>query len=118
THRREDEAGDEDRTGDLRGVTTLRADGGDTTDEGSGCPQVAGHLALDDEEEHHRRDTAHHDRELSVQPHDEREDERRTEHRDDVLSTKTDGLAPGETFMGGDDATRADPLCADLLPTE
>ena len=33
-------------------------------------------------------------RELGVQAHDLGEDEGRTEHRDHVLSAKTDGLAP------------------------
>ena len=68
---------------------------------------------------HDRRDTAHHDRELRVEPHDDREDERRAEHRDDVLRTQPDGPAPGQPLVGPDDVVRAgDAAVAVKLPTD
>ena len=47
-----------------------------------------------------------HDREVGVEPHDDREDERRAEHRDDVLGAEARRLAPGQALVRRDGLTR------------
>ena len=91
----EDDAGDQDRADDV-GVESppCGADRDDAADERGAGAQVAGHLPLHDEQEEDRRDPAHHDREVGVQAHDEREDEGRAEHGDDVLRTDADRARP------------------------
>jgi hypothetical protein len=101
THERQDDAGDEDRADDVARVTALRADGDDATDERGARAQVAGDLPVHDEQEDDRRDPAHHDREVGVQPHDQGEDEGRAEHGDDVLRADTDRERPREPLVGG-----------------
>jgi hypothetical protein len=102
-HDHQDYPGDEDGTGDVRGVPALGADGDDAADERRRRAEVARHLPLDDEQEADGRDPAHHDGELRVEPHDDREDEGRSEHRDHVLRAQTDGPGPGEPFVRADD---------------
>jgi hypothetical protein len=82
----------------------LGADRGDGADEGCRRPEIGGDLSVDDEQEDDRRDAAHHDRELRVEPHEQREDEGRAEHRDDMLGAEPDGLAPAEALVGSDDS--------------
>jgi hypothetical protein len=84
----------EDRPDDVGGVTAGRSDGEHTADERGARAQVAGHLPLHDEQEDDRRDAAHHDREVGVEPHDDREDECRAEHGDDVLGADADRPRP------------------------
>ncbi len=97
---REHCAGDEDRAGDVGRGPALRADRDDPADEGRRGPEVARHPPLDDQQEDDRGDARHHDRELGVEPHQQREDECRAEHRDDVLGAEARGLAPREPLVG------------------
>ena len=97
----QDDAGDQDRADDVAGVTAVGADRDHATDEGGAGAQVAGHLALHDEQEEDRRDPAHHDREVRVQAHDQREDEGRAEHGDHVLRADADGARPGQPLVRG-----------------
>jgi hypothetical protein len=106
-HQSQDEAGDQDRPGDLRRVAALGADRGDAADERGGRAEVAGDSALHDQQEADRGDAAHHDRELGVEPHDDREHEGGPEHRDHVLGTEACGPAPGQPLVRGDDVVRA-----------
>src|SRR3712207_7353894 len=50
--------------------------------------QVAGYAVLDDQQEQDRRDAAHHDRQVRVQAHDQREDEGGAEHGHHVLGDR------------------------------
>src|SRR3712207_6938861 len=51
-------------------TTLFRSPDGDhAPDERGAGAQVAGHLPVDDEQEDDRRDAAHHDREVRVEPH-------------------------------------------------
>ena len=100
-------------------VTALRADGDDAADERGGGAEVARHAAIDDQQEADRRDAAHHDRELGVETHDQREDERRAEHGHDVLCTEADRSRPGEPFVRADHIPRRGCLSAvDNAPTK
>ena len=94
TDQKQHQAAHQDGAGHGRGVTALCPNGCDTADERRAGAEVAGDLALDDQQEADRRDTAHHDRQLGVQSHEQREDEGCTEHRHDVLGTQTSGLGP------------------------
>ncbi len=107
---REDDAGDQDRSGDVSGttgaaLTVVGVDSGGRADERRTGAEVAGHLALDDEQEADRRDATHHDSQVGVQAHDQREDERRPEHRHDVLGTEPDRLAPRQPLVRRDGLT-------------
>src|SRR3954451_5439477 len=70
-------------------------------DERGAGAQVAGHLPVDDEQEDDRADPAHHQGEVRVQAHDDREDERPAEHGDDVLGAEPDRARPRQPFLGG-----------------
>ena len=96
----------------------LGADRGDATDERGRGAEVARHLALHDEQERDGRDAAHHDGELRVEPHDEREDEGRAEHRDDVLGAEADGLAPREPLVRRHDVVGPERCRSLQLPTK
>ena len=47
---------------------------------------------------------------LRIGPHDDREDERRAEHRHHVLAAQPDGSSPAEPLAGSDHFTRSDVL--------
>ena len=99
---RQHRAGDEDRAGDVGRVPALRPDREHAADEGRRRTEVARHPAVDDQQEDDRRDAAHHDGELRVEPHDDGEDERRAEHRDHVLCAQADGARPGKPLVRAD----------------
>ena len=104
--RGEHHTGDEHGTGDVGGVATLGVDRRSAPDEGCRRTEIAGHLALHDEQEHDRRDPAHHDRQLGVESHQQREHERRAEHGDHVLGAQPSGTSPGEPLVRGHRLTR------------
>ena len=61
----------------------------------------------------------HHDRQVRVQPHHQREHERRAEHRDDVLRAEARGAPPGEALVRSHDlAGRRGLAVVDDLPAE
>ena len=96
----EREAADHDRAGDVGRVAALCPDGGDAGHERRAGAEVAGHLVGADQQEHDRADAREHDRQVGVQPHHQREHERRPEHGHDVLGAEPDRLAPREALMG------------------
>ena len=96
---RQDDAGDQDRADDVGRVAALRADRDDAADERGAGAQVARDLPVHDQQEDDRRDPAHHDREVRVQAHDDREDEGRAEHGDDVLRADADGARPRQPLV-------------------
>ncbi len=81
------------------------------------CPG-SGYLALHDQQEDDRRDAAHHDREVGVETHDQREDEGRAEHGEHVLRTDPDGPGPGQALVRGHGLTerRGLPVAVQLPP--
>jgi hypothetical protein len=95
------DAGDQDRADDVGGVPAGGPDGDHAADERGAGAQVARHLPVDDEQEDDRRDPAHHDRQVGVEPHDDREDEGRAEHGHDVLGADADRPRPGQPLVRG-----------------
>jgi hypothetical protein len=112
---RQHDAGDHDRAGDVGGVAALGPDGGDTGHERGAGAEVARHLVGDDQQEQDRAESREHDREVGVQSHDEREHERRSEHRHHVLGTDAEGLGPWESLVRRDRLPRTG---IHLLPAE
>ncbi|OLE27931.1 MAG: hypothetical protein AUG49_03855 [Catenulispora sp. 13_1_20CM_3_70_7] len=106
TDGQQDDSGDQDGAGDVLVVAALGADRGHTADEARRGAQVAGDLVLDDQQEADRGDAAHHDGQLWVQAHDQREDEGGAEHGDHVLRAEAHGAGPGQAFVGTDDRAR------------
>ena len=74
--------------------------------EGERTAEIAGHPAARGEQEDGRRDTGHHDREVRVQPHEHRGDERSAEHRNHVLGAEPERTGPGEPLVGPDHGPR------------
>jgi hypothetical protein len=104
----EHDSGDQDRAGHVgraAGPALVGVDGGCAADERRRGPEVARHLAVDDQQEADRGDAAHQDGQVRVEPHQCREHERGPEHRHDVLGTEPDGLAPREALVRRDGLT-------------
>ena len=115
----QDHAGDQDGPGHLGRVAALGADGHHRADERRRGAQVARHLVLHDEQEADRGDAAHHDRELGVEAHHDREDEGRAEHRDHVLGAEADRPRPRQPLVGPDHRPRGRRLAVvDHAPAE
>lgn len=74
--------------------------------EGERTAEIAGHPAARGEQEDGRRDAGHHDREVRVQPHEHRGDERSAEHRNHVLGAEPERTGPGEPLIGPDHGPR------------
>ena len=105
--RGEDQAGDQDRAGDVGRVAALGPDRGDRGDERRRGADVARDAVLDDEQEQDRGDAGHQHGQVGVQAHDRREDERGPEHRDDVLGAEADHARRGQPLVGPHDLARA-----------
>ena len=118
-HEGQHHTGDEDRPGDVHGPALLGVDRGGTAHERGRRAEVARDLVLHDQQEADRGDAAHHDGEVRAEPHDDREHERRTEHRDHVLGTETDRATPREPLVGRHRRTgRRGLALVDDLPTK
>ena len=101
THHEQGQPDHEERTREGRRVAACRVDRGRHTHEGGRRSEIAGHAVFHDEQEDQRRDAAHHHRELRIEPHQQRENERGAEHRDDVLGAEPDRASPTEPFSRG-----------------
>ena len=99
---REDQAGDQDRSGDVGGVAALGADRRHPGDERRAGAEVARHPVRGDQQEQDRADPREQDRQVGVEPHDQGEHERRAEHRDDVLGAEPDRASPRKPLVGCD----------------
>jgi hypothetical protein len=71
-------------------------------DEGKGRSQVTRHLTTDQDEEDQRADAAHQDRDIGIEPHQERRQHRCAEHRDHMLHAERCRLRPGQALVGRD----------------
>jgi hypothetical protein len=76
-------------------------------DEREARTQVTRHPPADDQEEDERAHARHQDRDVGVEAHQQRREHRGAEHRDDVLRAHCDGLRPGQSLVGRDDALGA-----------
>src|SRR3712207_4304441 len=103
----------------VAGLSAVGPDRGHAADEGGAGAQVARYPVLHNQQEDDRRDAAHHDREVRVQTHDEREDEGRPEHGHHVLRADPCRARPGEAFVGGDGLSERGRLAVPVeLPPE
>ena len=82
-----------------------RADGGD---EREGAPQVAGQAPGRDRQEQEGAGAGEEQRRRRVEAREQRDQEGRAEHGDDVLDADADGARPGQALVGGDDLARGD----------
>ena len=78
----------------------------DDADEGKGRTQVARDVTAHNQKEDEGADTAHQDGNVRVKAHQERCENRGTEHGDDVLDAERCHLTCGKPFIRPDDAVR------------
>ncbi|MNX92455.1 hypothetical protein D3C86_1245950 [compost metagenome] len=87
------------RTCRTRGCTRCHKHG---PDEGKGGAEIARHTTADGNEENERRDTRKQDRDIRIEPHDQRRKNRGTEHRHDMLKTEHRCLSRRQPLIGQD----------------
>ncbi|MNZ83314.1 hypothetical protein D3C78_1020370 [compost metagenome] len=87
------------RTCRTRGCTRCHKHG---PDEGKGGAEIARHTTADGNEENERRDTRKQDRDIRIEPHDQRRKNRGTEHRHDMLKTEYRCLSRRQPLIGQD----------------
>jgi hypothetical protein len=118
-HQGQRHAGHQDGAGDVRRRAAAGPDCHDRADKRRRRTQIGRDLVGHHQQENDRADPRHHDRQIGIQSHDEREDEGRPEHGDDVLGSDADCLRPGQPLVRPDDfPDRQWLFVSDELPTD
>ena len=99
-HQGEQQACDHDAEAGGRNALARGGDGGDRGDEPERRPQVARQHVLVDEQEQRGRHRGEEQRRRRVEMRQDRHQERRAEHGDDVLGADADGTGPGQSLIG------------------